>query len=519
MQVRLATIVALWVGLLSVSTGLAIPPEVAAGLDRISAARLEKHLSYIASDELKGRDTPSPGLDLAAEYIAADFKDAGLEPIGDDGTFFQAAQWSQPVHDPARFSAYVRRGTEIQPLSISAITARIESELQLNRAPVYRVDVDDADALKAMEDVDLADAVILCNLRDYRAAPREAMRDIFRARQSIMRVATDAGAKLLLTIDRDLGDGEGLVPGGLRREDGAAVGRSRSSIPMITLHSPAMVAMFDELESGMTDATLNLTLPDPEIEPVRPRNVVGLLRGSDPELRDTYVIVTAHYDHVGEGPEVDGDSIFNGANDDGSGTVTVMEIARAMASMDVRPKRSVIFMTVFGEERGLLGSRHYVKNPIVPLIDTIGNVNIEQVGRTDSTDGPRIKTMAFTGHDYSTLPAVLEAAASETGIEVLVNEADSASYFGRSDNVAFAGAGIPAHTICVAFQYPDYHGRGDHADKIDYENMASVNRALALGIWKLADASEVPKWNEDHRRTGAYVKAAAALKEPADDSR
>src|SRR6185369_9037526 len=138
-------------------------------------------------------------------------------------------------------------------------------------------------------------------------------------------------------------------------------------------------------------------------------NVVGLLRGSDPVLQDSYVLVTAHYDHVGTDPSREADPIFNGANDDGSGTVGVIELASALSRLNPRPKRSILFMTFFGEELGLVGSRYYGRHPLVPLAKTIAQVNMEQIGRTDDSEGPQVGTLAVTGFDFSDVGATLQS--------------------------------------------------------------------------------------------------------------
>ena len=138
-----------------------------------------------------------------------------------------------------------------------------------------------------------------------------------------------------------------------------------------------------------------------KIKPIKLRNVVGLLRGSDPALKDTYVLVTGHYDHIGMSGNCE-DRIYNGANDDGSGTVSVVELASALTTLKERPKRSLVFMTVFGEEKGLLGSRYYGRHPIFPIEKTIADINLEQVGRTDSTEGPQIANASMTGFNDST---------------------------------------------------------------------------------------------------------------------
>jgi Zn-dependent M28 family amino/carboxypeptidase len=142
--------------------------------------------------------------------------------------------------------------------------------------------------------------------------------------------------------------------------------------------------------------------------------------------------------------------------------------------MKQRPKRSILFVAFFGEELGLRGSRFYARHPIFPIEKTIANINLEQVGRTDSSEGPQTATATLTGFDYSDVGKVFEGAGELTGIRVYKHPVNSDYYFSRSDNQALADLGVPAHTVCVAFSYPDYHRPGDHWDKIDYENMARM---------------------------------------------
>jgi Zn-dependent M28 family amino/carboxypeptidase len=269
----------------------------------------------------------------------------------------------------------------------------------------------------------------------------------------------------------------------------------------------------DGLEpAGDDDYFQTTTLPTRAGEQQKVRNVIGILRGSDPKLRDTYVMVTAHYDHLGIRKRPEGDVIYNGANDDGSGTVSVMELAEALSSMKVKPRRSILFMTFFGEERGELGSQYYGHHPVVPLVKTVADVNLEQVGRTDDLDGPRVNAVSMTGFDYSQVGAIFAAAGKALGVGVEKHPQYSDAYFSRSDNQAIAYFGVPAHTICTAFNYPDYHKPGDHRDKVDYANMAKIDKMVALGMLMIADTDAEPHWNEANPRTAAYVKAWKALK-------
>ena len=153
--------------------------------------------------------------------------------------------------------------------------------------------------------------------------------------------------------------------------------------------------------------------------------------GPTRRLRDTYVLLTAHYDHLGVRPDGPGDRIYNGANDDGSGTVSVMEVARALARLPKHPRRSIVFMTFFGEEEGLIGSEYYAHHPVWPLDKTVADLNLEQVGRTDSTEGPQISNASLTGFDYSDLTSFVQRAGERTGIKIYKNAQGSDAYFAR----------------------------------------------------------------------------------------
>ncbi len=312
--------------------------EQQTAIGKISPDSLKGNLSYLSSDMLEGRGTPSRGLDLAAEFIASRFRAAGLEAVGDDG-YFQTADW---------------------PL--------------------------------------------------------------------------------------------------------------RGDAPKTT----------------------------------KVRNVIGVMRGSDPKLKDTYIIVSAHYDHLGI-RQSEGDTIFNGANDDGSGTVGVIELANALRN--THPKRSIVFMTYFGEERGMLGSSWYGNHPIFPIEKTIANINLEQIGRTDDNEGKRVDELSMTGYDYSDLGDSLNKSGQKVGIKVTKHPQNSDAFFFRSDNATLAGQGVPAHTVCTAFEYPDYHKASDTWDKVDYDNETHVLRGVAIGLLDLANSAKEPKWNEKNPRAARYIKA------------
>jgi hypothetical protein len=217
-------------------------------------------------------------------------------------------------------------------------------------------------------------------------------------------------------------------------------------------------------------------------------NVVGVLKGSDPRLGDEAVVVTAHYDHLGIGAAVDGDSIYNGADDDASGTVAVLEIARALARARPAPKRTVVFVLVTGEEHGLLGTRWYLGHPVVPLGRTVANLNIEMIARPDPLAGGRGKGW-LTGYDRSTMGAMLRAA----GVPIVPDPRPEQHFFERSDNIAFARRGVPAHTLSSFNLHGDYHEPSDEVSRADPVHMAAVIAAAARAVRLLADGP-APRW-------------------------
>lgn len=222
-------------------------------------------------------------------------------------------------------------------------------------------------------------------------------------------------------------------------------------------------------------------------------NVVGVLPGSDPSRRDEVVLVTAHYDHIGIGRAVNGDSINNGADDDASGTVGLLELARQFAR-GPRPARTIVFAAVTGEEVGLIGTRWYINNPVRPLERTVANLNLEMIGRPDSLTGG-VGTAWLTGYERSTFGDLLFAA----GVPIVPDPRPTQRFFERSDNIDFARRGIPAHTLSTFNLHSDYHQVTDGPETMDTEHMARVIDAALIALRTLANAPDVPRWHPGGR--------------------
>ena len=457
--------------LLATGADQPLTPDERVVMNHISADSLRGNLSFLASDLLEGRATPSLGLDLAAEYLAAQFRRAGLEPAGDNG-YFQTAMVT--VREPNREGFSMTITASGRTMTVAADEAYLipSAPVRIDEAPLVIADGSQSLTAEAVN----GKAVLVTTQR--------------------VRFPQGVRPALVLSLATTLPSGPQVtnpdaqpqaVNTGVIARPGVADFVRAAADARITIHAAAA------LDKAATV-----------------RNVAAILRGSDPQLRDTYVVLSSHYDHLGMAASGD-DRIYNGANDDGSGTSSVIEVANGLAALPVHPKRSVLFILFFGEEHGLWGSRFYAAHPLVPPSQTIAQLNLEQVGRTDASDGPQIKTASITGYDFSELPSILAHAAQAAGVKVYKNPQNSDAYFGRSDNQSLADLGIPAHTLCVAYDFPDYHKVTDSWEKIDYDNMATIDRAVALGMLKLASDAAPPKWNEQYEPARRYADAARRL--------
>ena len=478
----------------------------AAALERISANSLRGHLSFIASDLLEGRGTPSRGQDLAAEYIAAQYRRAGLEPLGDDG-YFQTANWTFSEPNLSGFALTLHAGKQHLALPLAQVSFKPGSALDARGAAIVKASWNDLAPLEALGAA-VQGKVVMLELPSKQAKSMAQYEQMTAERDALLARIATLKPLMVLALDTQRKSGDG---GGRGTLSDPARPSAAPALNMVTVHGEQAAALFAALPAGATGAALDLHLEAASVRPVKLRNVAALLRGSDPVLKDTYVILSAHYDHLGIRPGLEGDNIFNGANDDGSGTVSVIEVASALAGLKERPKRSIVFLNVFGEELGMLGSSYYGRNPLVPVASTVANLNLEQIGRTDGADGPNLAKAALTGYDFSSMSAILARAGAATGVTIYKDEQLNEQYFAQSDNVALAKLGVPAHTLSVLYAFPDYHKAGDHWQKIDYANMALISKMVAQGVLMMADDPVAPRWNQAHPLTAPYVEAHKAL--------
>jgi Zn-dependent M28 family amino/carboxypeptidase len=239
----------------------------------------------------------------------------------------------------------------------------------------------------------------------------------------------------------------------------------------------------------------NGTAPSPgTFDPNSAPNTVGILPGTDPALRDEYIVISAHMDHVGVNPASKLDSIWNGADDDASGTAGVLALAEALAADP--PRRSVIFLTVSGEEKGLYGSRWFVENSPVPVTQLVANLNLDMIGRN------WMDSIVVIGMQHSTLGATVKNAARSNpavGLTVSDDLWPQESFFTRSDHYNFARRGVPA-LFFFNGTHEDYHRPGDSPDKIDAEKAARVVQLVYHTTVAVANAPRRPEWDAESRR-------------------
>ena len=473
---------------------------------RLTAAALKADVSFLASDALQGRGTPSPGLDIAAEYIAAEFRRGGLEPVGDDG-YFQTALFTQVTPNLEGLDFTVTAGGETINAGKASLAVQEAAALDLTNAAAFLVSLSDPAAMETLTPAQVRGKVLIVDTSEVAGGGRGAA--------MAMRRVPAAAAKLQPSLLVILRAASGPAGGRASRLREAAL-PGTATMPVLVVSDPAVRKALAAAKPGPIDATISAHIAAPVSDQVKLRNVVAILRGSDPAMKDTYVMLTGHYDHLGVRGTGPGDHIYNGANDDASGTSSVIEIAGALAALPSRPKRSIVFIALFGEELGDLGSGYYARHPIFPLARTVADVNLEQLGRTDESNvGTHLGQFNLTGFDFTNIAGIFRKAGEQTGVKVVKDEKNSDPFFTRSDNAAFANAGVPSTTLSVAYVYSDYHAVGDEWPKLDYDNMAKVDRTIALAALDIANSTETPKWDAANPKTAGFIKAReASLSKP-----
>jgi len=454
----------------------------------ITAEDMAREIGVLAHDSMAGRDTPSPGLEAAASHISDRFRSMGLEPAGENGTYIDRYEWERSRLLGSETAVRIQGGGDAE-LEWATDFFLVPGSQPTSAEAVY--------VGTAGEDGPTADHQGKIVILDHpgREMNQEWQQTVMMALPPAM---MSGAAGLVFILDPEF-------PAEVIPQLAGMIGQQQAPIPMLGITSVSaerlmkdaghdLVALRSAEGATSLGSTMEITWAmEPETH--TPPNVVAMLPGSDPELRDTYVVLTAHFDHVGIGaPNATGDSIYNGADDNASGTAGVLEVAEAFASLPEAPARSVIFVAVSGEEKGLLGAMAYVEDPPVIDIDgVVANVNLDMISRTAPD------TIIGIGQEYSTLQTVLDEIQEhhpELGLAVILDPVPEERFFFRSDQLAFIQQGIPA-VFFTTQDHEDYHQPSDEAEKVDNDKAARVARLAFLLAYHVAQDPTAPEWTEE----------------------
>ncbi len=485
-------------------TTIAQPKRVSApGLpeSQLSGAEIESHIRFLASDELQGRRTGEPGNATAARYIAEHFRQQGLTPAPGQTDFFQRITFERT--GPAK-SGLLIAGKDTLQLGRNLATLAGDAINQVGTTVYAGYGL--TDGVDGYNGRDVKGKFVIVQVGSAEAkTPQELLSAARRKR----RLATDKGAAALIELYSEATPW-GLVSQFLNREQLGLPASGSAATPSAMPHLWAnnQNNVLKPLKTDDTQITLRVDGRSRTMVPSA--NVAGLIEGTDPALKNEYVILSAHFDHVGVGRQGGGaytatDSIFNGARDNAIGTAALLAAANTLHQQ--RPKRSVLIVALTGEEVGLLGSRYYAENPLVPLNQTIFDLNIDGAGYSDTT------LISVIGLDRTGAKAEIETAARRFRLTAFADPAPEQGLFDRSDNVSFAAKGVPAPTFSPGFKAFDeviaknYHQVSDEAATLDFAYVLRFCQAYCYAARLIADRPARPQWSAGDK----YESAAKAL--------
>ncbi len=474
---------------------------VTAAINSITPADVKARISLLADDSMRGRYTPSPELEQAAAYIAGQFRSFGLKPGGGAGTYLQRYVVEQVRPDTAKARVVVGGGPTWQ----LGREVMYQSRTGLPSGPVTgTVAVVTGVPSAPPAELGLKDAIVIAIPaaaagRPPRSQSNLAIAPLLQSGAAAVIIATSLPDSVWDLIGRLQSRPVSRVPWApadlppvlLVRDRAIAPVLARNGLDLATLQQAADQPFKVTPLPGM-GLTMDLSLT--AVQSVSAPNVVGILEGSDPQLKNQYVVFSGHMDHLGVGqPDARGDSIYNGADDDASGTTAVIELAQAFARLQPRPKRSLIFLTVSGEERGLWGSNYFTAKPPVPMDQMVADLNSDMVGRNWKD------TIVVIGRQHSDLGQTLARvnfAHPELGMTAIDDIWPEERFYFRSDHYNFARRGVP---ILFFFNgvHPDYHRPSDAPAKIDAEKESRIIKLVFYLGLEVANTAQRPKWNPE----------------------
>ncbi len=466
----------------------------------VSKNKIESHIYFLTDDLLKGRETGTAENKIAAAYLANMLRGYGVKPIlqkEENATenYFQSVKLNR-VKPPKKF--YLKLNGKEYKKKVAMKTG--ETKFQGNAVFLGYGLEDDYKS----QDVSKKIVIIKGGGPDTKGA-----REAFGLREQKEELAKQHGALAVLELIDAEENMWNFIEHNFKGEKLEVVHNTASKEKGL-----AYVWLQDEkgiyaagLKTGQ-NIPVELSMGAQEKTPLLSQNVVGMVEGTDPILKNEYIIYSAHYDHVGIGrPDATGDSIYNGARDNAVGTTTVLSMAENLAKYPT--KRSALFILFTGEEKGLLGSQYYVENPLIPLQQMVYCFNSDNAGYND-TSIATIIGMTRTGAAKN-----IQEAAEAFGLKAIDDPAPEQQLFDSSDNVYFAKAGIPAPTFSLGFTAFEgdtskyYHQASDEANTLDYDYLLKFFESYVLAGRLIANDPQTPKWESGDQYEAAAKKLYA----------
>jgi len=462
---------------------------------------LEAHMRFLASDELMGRRTGEQGNLVAARYVAEQFRRYGLIPAPGQTSYMQAV--------PLEKMSALQKGT----LYIGSDTLHSEKDWILMSgqttdmsAPLVYAGFGLENVTKGWDDykgLDVKGKIVLVQSGSPDATTPSEIISVSNEKRQL---AVQKGAAAIIELFK------APIPWNFVTKyfSSERIALAPEGTPISLPHAwvNGQEAKFTQLLRAATN--VRFQTQGRVVQTVNGYNVAAYIEGTDAQLKNEYVLLSAHYDHVGVGkqggqPYTPEDSIFNGARDNAFGTVSLLAAAQALAQRP--PKRSVLLVALTGEEVGLLGSKYYASHPLLPLKNCVFNLNTDGAGYNDTS------ILAVIGLDRTGARSEIETASKAFGLDVVADPAPEQGLFDRSDNVSFAVKGIPAPTITPGFRTFDadlmknYHQVSDNPETIDFGYLLKFCQAYTYASRLIADRTQVPQWTKGDK----YEEAAKKL--------
>ena len=467
----------------------------------ISDADYLSKISVIADDSMRGRANLSPELTMTAEWVASQFQAYGLKPGGDDGTFIQHYTIERSQVDFEASSIQVTGGPALE-FGKDMNFGRGAASGTVTGGVVLVVGNPDPDEDFPAEKVSGKHVILIPGPADPQAG-RRRMRfppGLAQAQPASL-IMVDGGSDEAwdAAVNRTRAQVQSRTPWGSGTGMASFTIRETSLVPLLAARGISRAAMRPGARMAVRDVPgleMTLTTATQDVGSFAQPNTVGILEGSDPQLKNEYLLFSGHMDHIGVGrPNAEGDSINNGADDDGSGTIAVVELAQAFGMLKERPARSIIFLTVSGEEAGLWGSRYFAENPVVPLDQIVADLNADMISR-NAPD-----SIVVIGKEHSDLGTTMNQVNQEHP-ELNLTASDDIwpeqNFYRRSDHFNFARRGVPI-LFFFCGTHEDYHRPSDEVSKIDASKATRTTKLLFYLGMTVANNPERPQWNPESR--------------------